>query len=56
MDNMGKIAWRKLVFHAVPWFYRFVSFPDVPQVSHLRSPLKKSVKEKDRLLEIIQKR
>lgn len=45
MDNLGKIAWRKLVFHAVPCFHRFVSFPDIPQVSHLRSSSKKSVKE-----------
>lgn len=52
MDNLGKIALREIVFHAVPWSCRFVSFPAVQQVSYLRSSFKDSVKEKSSFLQI----
>lgn len=51
MDNLGKISWREIVFHVVPWFCSFVLFPAVPQVSYLRSSFKESAKEKSSFLQ-----
>lgn len=50
MDDLGKIAWGKLVFHAALWFHRFVSFPAVPWVSRLRSFLKKKCQREAQFL------